>query len=673
MPELWFDNVVPLNPGLVALIGNQGSGKSALTDCIALAANSETTSYSFLNEQRFRKPSSGKASHFEAIITWEDGEVQSRGLDESRIQEKPERARYVPQDFFDKATNEIEINGGGTLYTEIEKAVFSHIPPAQRQHCTSFRALVDERTAVIDEAIASLRARLAECNREVAALEEETSASARAALQGRIDERRLLIAQITAAPPVVVPVPPDEAADERLDALRSDITALGEELRQATQQEAASFNSRQSLARFRETITRIVQETERGRDEAFADLADAVHGLTAQDVLTVRSDLSPIDERLGVLAHQLQALREMQDPEFAGSAAQRIAASKVELDQRTQSLTAAQRAYETYLTANADWFERLHLLATDADDPDALEGLLAEQTRLGAEIPVRLAALRAERRALCKLIHETLRQKLAIYRELAGHVEGFLRDEPLTRDHYRLTFELALIPGDLNQILFRAIKHQGPFAGADSARAWVKGEVDACDFADGEAVLSLVETLEARALDGQLADEDRYDAIRPLLRTGIPAAVLYDGLYNLAFVTPRYRLALGERPLEELTPGERGILLLIFYLIVDRSDLPLIIDQPEANLNNQSIYMHLVPVFRRAKENRQIIIVSHNPNMVVGADADQIIHAQFDSSNPVRLSYVSGSLENPQFRDFTIDKLEGTRPAFNERSDAYVE
>jgi ABC-type lipoprotein export system ATPase subunit len=673
LPELWFDNSVPLNPGLVALIGNQGGGKSALTDCIALAANSETSFYSFLNEQRFRKPRSGKAAHFEATIVWEDGESQIRGLDEARIPEQPERARYVPQHFFDKATNEIEMNGGGTLYTEIEKAVFSHIPPAQRQHCTSFRALVDERTAVIDEAIADLRAQLADCNFEIANLEQETASSARASLRSRIEGRQLLIAQVTGAPPTVVSAPPDETGDHRLDRLRSDITALGETVREAAQQEATEFNSRQGLTRFRETVLRIAEGAERERDEAFASLENGGSGLAASDVLAIAIDLSQVDARIRALEARLASLRQVQDTELPGSAAHRLEAYRAELDQRTQSLTTARRAYETYLNAHAEWLEHLHLLGSNPEDPDALDGLIAEKTRIEETVPQRLAELRTDRGDLCMRIHQALGQKLAVYRALALHVEQFLADEELTRDHYRLKFELALTPKDVSEAYFRIVKHQGPFAGSDAARAWVKSKVETCDFSNQEAVLGLVGTLEARALDDQTADEQRYETISALLRSGCNTADFYNALYSLSFVAPRYRLALGERPLEELAPGERGILLLIFYLIVDKSELPLIIDQPEGNLNNQSIYEHLVPVFRRAKETRQIIMVSHNPNMVVGADADQIVHAQFDASSTVRLSYVSGALENPQFRNFTIDKLEGTRPAFNERTDAYLE
>lgn len=77
----------------------------------------------------------------------------------------------------------------------------------------------------------------------------------------------------------------------------------------------------------------------------------------------------------------------------------------------------------------------------------------------------------------------------------------------------------------------------------------------------------------------------------------------------------------------QLSPGERGLLLLIFYLLVDKEDMPIIIDQPEENLDNQTIFKVLVKCIKAAKERRQVIMVTHNPNLAVVCDAEQIIHA----------------------------------------------
>ena len=75
--------------------------------------------------------------------------------------------------------------------------------------------------------------------------------------------------------------------------------------------------------------------------------------------------------------------------------------------------------------------------------------------------------------------------------------------------------------------------------------------------------------------------------------------------------------------MKELSPGERGMVLLVFYLALSKDNIPLITDQPEDNLDNQSVYKKLVPCINEAKNNRQVIIVTHNPNIAVACDAEQ--------------------------------------------------
>lgn len=75
--------------------------------------------------------------------------------------------------------------------------------------------------------------------------------------------------------------------------------------------------------------------------------------------------------------------------------------------------------------------------------------------------------------------------------------------------------------------------------------------------------------------------------------------------------------------MKELSPGERGMVLLVFYLALSKDNIPLITDQPEDNLDNQSVYKKLVPCINEAKNNLQVIIVTHNPNIAVACDAEQ--------------------------------------------------
>jgi hypothetical protein len=79
----------------------------------------------------------------------------------------------------------------------------------------------------------------------------------------------------------------------------------------------------------------------------------------------------------------------------------------------------------------------------------------------------------------------------------------------------------------------------------------------------------------------------------------------------------------------------------------------------------------LVPAIKYAKERRQIIIVTHNPNLAVVCDADQIIHARMDKTNGNKVVYTSGSIEDPKITRLIVDVLEGTKPAFDLRDAKY--
>ena len=114
-------------------------------------------------------------------------------------------------------------------------------------------------------------------------------------------------------------------------------------------------------------------------------------------------------------------------------------------------------------------------------------------------------------------------------------------------------------------------------------------------------------------------------------------------------------------------------MLLIFYLLIDRRDSPLILDQPEENLDNQTVYDLLAPCIQEARKRRQVIIVTHNPNLAVVCDADQVIRCSIEKESKNKATYTAGALENFVINQFAIDVLEGTRPAFDRRDSKYQE
>jgi ABC-type cobalamin/Fe3+-siderophores transport system ATPase subunit len=152
-------------------------------------------------------------------------------------------------------------------------------------------------------------------------------------------------------------------------------------------------------------------------------------------------------------------------------------------------------------------------------------------------------------------------------------------------------------------------------------------------------------------------------------------------LFSTDHVTVTYKIRYGGTELEFLSPGTRGIALLVLYLLMDEDDRrPLVVDQPEGNLDNSSIYLQLVPYIRKAKEKRQIILVTHNPNLVVATDAEQVIVAVAErTAGQVipRITYIPGSLEHSSkndaagTREAVCTLLEGGEHAFKEREGRY--
>lgn len=165
----------------------------------------------------------------------------------------------------------------------------------------------------------------------------------------------------------------------------------------------------------------------------------------------------------------------------------------------------------------------------------------------------------------------------------------------------------------------------------------------------------------------------KQDAIRKLLRNWF----IFD-----------FKIQQNGDELSEMSPGKKSFVLLKLLIELDNSKCPILLDQPEDDLDNRSIYMDLVRFIKEKKRERQIIIATHNPNLVVGADAECIIVANQGGEGAQNLTYkfeyVSGSLEH-SFKstkeDYVLIKqgiqehvceiLEGGRDAFESRKNKY--
>lgn len=129
------------------------------------------------------------------------------------------------------------------------------------------------------------------------------------------------------------------------------------------------------------------------------------------------------------------------------------------------------------------------------------------------------------------------------------------------------------------------------------------------------------------------------------------------------------KILLNNVEFSKLSAGQKGTIYLRLKLAEEAFNKIIIFDQPEDNLDNKFIMQELVTIFKELKKYRQIIIVTHNANLVVNSDAEQVIVAK---NNRGVLSYISGSLENAEIQKEVCEILEGGEIAFEKRRKRYT-
>lgn len=673
--ERWFDIDLPINAGLVAIIGNRGSGKSALAECVALAGRSQREEdFSFLNETKFREPRLNPARHFETAVLWHDGEETTCLLADSPEPGATPLVQHLPQKYLEKLCNEVPRGEKTDFDRELERIIFAHLPTEDRMGAASLDERVRLGGRARDAELKECRETLGTLNEEIAQLEEQSQEAHVKAVEEAYEVLRREWYELRSSPPDEVEKPSEEDPERAATLNRIRELSLAarhlEGLRDETRTELAAVRRlTASLAGFRAELERL-QEEHRELLMANRELLETV-GLDEKiSSFTVERDV--LDEAQAALGEREAALSnhlaEGKDRSFP-SALQSV---RDQVETLRQQLSAPAERYEEYLERHETWEAEVRSLVGDRDAPDSLLGRRAARERLRT-IPAELDAARSQRLSLCRRIHALLLAEAADYAALYDPLERHMRDQGIPSE-YRLSVETSLVDAGFTEGFLEDRIHRhvaGSFCGVDESLQVVGSLLDVTDFNDTDSLVTFVGAIDER-LHFDCRRPER-PAVNPAgqVKKGRTVAELYDYIFGLRYLSPRYALKFGNKPIHLLSPGEKGVLLLIFFLLAETNTRPLIIDQPEDNLDNQTVFKALVQCFHRAKARRQVIIVTHNPNLAVVCDADQVIVAAMDKDEGNEVRYEAGAIEEPRISKAIVDILEGTRPAFDNRSEKY--
>lgn len=328
-----------------------------------------------------------------------------------------------------------------------------------------------------------------------------------------------------------------------------------------------------------------------------------------------------------------------------------------------ENADAEDKAYQKYIYNYKQWKIIRAKMQSNETSPNTVQFYTSELTNIDSEYPTKHATLREVRIEKVKEILVEKAKIVDIYADIYAPIELELIE--LLRDMTeRVDFKASVVLTDI-QVGSKMLDYvnrafAGVFNGKDKAFGVMNGFIRDTDFTDEVSMLKFIANVM------KVVDEN-IDKASEIIKdkTGF-----YELLFGLDYTGVEFNLNYSGRDLKELSPGERGIVLLIFYLALNKGEKPLIIDQPEDNLDNESVYLKLVPCIQEAKKRHQVIIVTHNPNIAIACDAEQVIYCHIDKTKN-EITYDSGSIENPVIKQKIIDVLEGTKPTFELRSKKY--
>lgn len=699
---VWFDNVnLELNKELVAIIGNKGNGKSALSDIIGLLGNTHNASekqknLSFLTAKKFRKK--GYAENFEANLVWADGSGvnETMCLADEIDKNAPEKVRYLPQNYFERLTNDLKSGG---FEDTLKSVIFAHIPEQYKLGCQSFDELIEKKTRVIDSDLSTIRNDVNSISESIIKLEEKKHPDYLNKINEQIKEKeKELKSHMTNKPEEVADPSKDHSSETKVK--KSKTYKIIEQLNQQNVELAGEIEkAKQRL----NTVTRNKEEAKQLTDKIFQlELSLTKFKQENRDVFSkfklnideiikvsfdkkaINEKLKEINKELDDLEEKLRSKRDIDTDQSIKNDADRekayqsslVASQEIvqqEIKRKTDELSKPEKEYQAYIEKLAQWEKRKKDIEGDDSKANSLRYLESEKKYIEKKLDNDLAERRKARLDKSIEIFNKQREIINIYNTLKKSIDSAISQGGEFADKFNMMIDVGfkLDEGFVDNFLGYINKtKKGTFQNADTGN--VSAMLDSMNLSEEDGVRQLLDS-SIRWLEEDERNESGMQK-RNISDQVNKVKEFYNFLFSLEYLTPSYDLRQDGKSLDQLSPGEKGAVLLVFYLMIDKEDIPLIVDQPEDNLDNKSVFEVLTHFIRIAKKRRQIIMVTHNPNLAVGADAEQIIYTSLDkTSGENKFSAECGSIENPGINKRIVDILEGTKPAFDKRKLRYRE
>jgi ABC-type lipoprotein export system ATPase subunit len=673
--EVWFDDIeIAFNHGLVAIIGNKGSAKSALTDIIGLLGDSgcDVSDFSFLHKDKFHKKPESKSKHFKATIVWESSVETTKNLDGTRTEYSVELVKYIPQNFFEKVCNEIAKGNFTNFDVELKNVIFSHVEIPDRLGKTSLDDLITHKTEEIGLTIDNLKTELKRHNREIVEKEKQLTEEYKSSLQSKLELKKSELQAHISNKPQEVPDPSSlsstaKKTTKEINQKKQAITKLDDEIESSKAKQIQLSNDSSNLEKAQHRVKAFQDSYETFKRE-FSSLN--LKNLDVEFIVEISVNKTTLETEQKRVVAELGDIETKLDGNNPLSliGQKKILESEINVLQKT--LDEPSKAFHNYQKKLQNW--ELEKKEIEENKPHNSIKYYADRLKEIDNLPNEIKSLEVLRHGISKNIFEQIERKVTEFEKLYAPVQKFIREHPLAQE-FDLNFDVSIVNRNFEKHFFEFIDQgkSGTFHGKQKGSEFLETIASENNFDTSENALKFATDFVDSLKNDKRDSKSETKEVKEQIKGDKTVESLYDFLFSFDYLEPHFVLKMLDKEMIQLSPGEKGTLLLVFYLLIDKDNIPLIIDQPEENLDNETVVKFLVPAIEEAKKRRQVFIVTHNPNLAVVCDAEQVIRANIDKKSKNKVEYICGSIENPDMNLHLLDVLEGTSRAFKIRHSSY--
>lgn len=559
---------------------------------------------------------------------------------------------------------------------EIKSIIFQHIPKEGRYEKNSLEEIIDYLSSEIKESEKEIKLHISEQNKVIIDLEDKKKEDYKEQINNAKALKEKELENLSKVKPIEVSKPNHENSEEEqkkqdaINSLRVQLKTVESEINN-TQEELTLLNKQiQDLNASKEKLERLSVLVKNTIDEMRSIFNDAQ--LDVSEVVKFSVDIDAVQSKIDSLkAKQTEKMSYLAEE---GEKSLRLKKTDIEsqIQKAERELSEPDRLYHKYVEDLKSWQEKADAIKGNVDTIDTIEYYKSQLKYIEEQLCIDISKAYEKRKSLVLELLSKKRNELNIRSKLYLPVSSFI-DSNSDLENYSMTLDATFVFNGIENFFdYINQRNTGTFCGKEQGMLRLKELQEAVSLTEDASVYDFAWSLND-ALFHDVRNGNSSCDIKTQIKDSHNQLELYDFIYGLDYIEPLFQLKLDNKPMSALSPGERGALLLLFYLFIDMDDKPLIIDQPEENLDNESVYKYLVKFIKQAKENRQIVMVTHNPNLAVVCDADQIIKMNIDKKNKNKVTFMSGSIEDPDMNRCLVDVLEGTYPAFHNRDSKYFD